>query len=229
MRNRLILCLILGIVLGLSLILADMPFAQTPQRSPDRTAVSITTESLSALTGENWDARRSATEALRNEHRKLIDALVEVVEKNDEEKLPEARAYAASLLGEWHAISAIPVLMKHLDYQVLTVRRDVREFNFEAYPCAAAISEMGPTALKPMLAELAKRKTDLKDKEVPVAAYLVVGLCGDSKQAAIDALLTAEYKFDDSLALVRTRTYIENSMGKLESLPRLRPKPAVAP
>ncbi len=172
----------------------------------------VTGKSSEKLVSGTWEERLEAAETLRSERRQLEARLVALVEHDTTVGLGSSRSVAAKLLGEFQFVSAVPTLAAHVGYEVPIAVDDLREFYMEAYPCAHAIAMMGPSAMKPTLKALATRAQPLSQKECRVAAYLIVALCDESKEEAIEAIVKAEEKYKDSKNLRPIRMQIEHFM-----------------
>lgn len=170
---------------------------------------SPTGDPLAAITSDNLEQRRKGMEALQSEHDIVIAQLISIVERNEEAGRSSPRALAAELLGNWGAISAVPALSSKLDYEVGVFLSTPSRFNMESFPCAAAIAKMGPSALKPLLRELAARDQPLTLQERKIASHLLVSLCDDSQEEAIQAIEKAERELRDSDNLRSIKRYIQ--------------------
>lgn len=162
---------------------------------------------------ENSVQRRDAANALRHQHESIVRELSVVVDADARDELFTPKELAARLLGEMGAQSAIPALTRNLDFRVLAVRTEIKEFYFDEYPCADAIRQIGPSALKQFFAEIVNRNEPLTDEQTRIAAYLVYVMCDDVKEGAIDKVREAEMRHGENAQLQRIRKYIEEVIG----------------
>ncbi len=178
------------------------------------------------LLSEVPDVRQRAQRMLSAERRLLISRLVEIVETtNGEGEFTSSRAVSAQLLGEWRAVEAVPALARHMKYKVLVAVDIAKFFYFEEYPCASAIYEMGPSALKPFFEAIAQREEPLDEEELKVAANVVYGIFEHNKGESLEAVRRAEELHGNNEQLHRIHQYIEEFLGLDKTLERQRAAP----
>lgn len=181
---------------------------------------------LSELKQLDVTRREKAADLLRTEHHHLLDALMKILDEADAAGSFARKATAANLLGDFHALEAVPTLCNHIDLEVPVFVSEPQEFYFEGHPCADAIRAMGPSALKPTLEALGTRGAALSQEDCRVAAHLIVSLCDNSKADAIKAIRKAEEQFPESKNLHPIRMQIEHFMDFHKNVERQRAEPS---
>lgn len=189
---------------AVSIILAACSDPIANQGAPTANATSPQTPEVTET-----NRRRMDIASLQHEHDEMVAQLIATIEEDHSTGYKTPRELAARTLGRWHAIETIPVLLDHITVEVTPFPVIAwKSFYLEKYPCAKAIADMGPSALRPTLTELAVRAQPLNEGEVTIAAQIVLALCDNSNEKAIQAIQEVEQTFDTPTNLASIRKHI---------------------
>jgi len=177
---------------------------------------SAITFDLQQLEGPEPDRRREAYAAMRDEHAAMIRRLENIVKSAGQRESGSTKALAAQLLGDWHALETVPALAMEMKYHAPGYTDIARLFDFDQYPCAKAIRNMGRSALQPFIASIAKRKTLLDNEEVRIASHIVYAILEYNKSETLELLQGVQAKYAESPHFAPMREYVEERIPDIE-------------
>jgi len=160
--------------------------------------VSVTTVCLSVggvlspyvtgLKSMNQQEREKAAEAIREQHQQLIQELIELAavkvkpvpskSTQDVEYIRHAAKHLAIvLLGDLHAVEAVPVLLDNLEYRnphILVFTSYLEEG--QLYPATEALSKIGMPAVGPVIDKLGKFSE--QEKGYSICCWIIKEILG---------------------------------------------------
>lgn len=171
---------------------------------------------LSQLEQPEPDRRREVCAEIRDEHAAMVRHLESIVKSAGQPESGSTKALAAQLLGEWHALETVPTLAMEMKYHAPGYTVIASLLDFDQYPCAKAIRDMGPSALRPFIEWILKRKAPLDKEEVRIASHIVYAILDYDKQKALDFLRTVEASHPESPHFAPVLQYIKERIPDRE-------------
>ncbi len=184
--------------------------ATVQERPTDRAAAGTDAlpASFSQLTSSNPDVMIAGAAQLDRQRSDLIQALLGIIDSTNS---PAVKVTAVTVLGEYRAAEAVPVLVQHLEWDQAVpggvTKRTPREVaEIVLAPVSIALQKIGMPAVAPLLARVAE--TD--DKRT---ATKCVAICG-----RIEGVDVTEFRLRALLAKETDQTRRARIQSALESL-----------
>lgn len=172
---------------------------------------------LNRLESPEPDRRREVYAELRGERAAMIRRLENMVKSEGQRESGSTKALAAQLLGDWRALEAVPTLAMEMKYHAPGFRVIASLFDFDQYPCAQAIRDMGLSALKPFVEWIAQRKAPLEEEDVRIASHIIYAILEYDKVETLNYLGQVETRYPESPRFRTMRRYIEERIPDREA------------
>jgi len=185
-----------------------------------------TDELIARLESDDVSQRSFAWGELVKRRQAMVSKLVDIVENPKASfGIEDSRDLAARLLAEFRDPKAIPVLVRNVDY--FRLGQEPLVASYKGYPCAKALSAIGPDSVKGIYTHLATHPHDarsrerlldagqpvrdpLSDKAVELFARLLHGLHWTEENSPEDVIKTvkrnrdrAQYQYDYDRVLAK--------------------------
>ncbi|MEX0714362.1 MAG: hypothetical protein WD278_18645 [Pirellulales bacterium] len=137
---------------------------------------------------ESGRVRAKAYWEMRRAHERLLDQLIEIAgTEKAVDAQGDSRFYAVHLLALYRSRKAVPVFVKHVDWEYRVPGSGGLVSPIPNHPCAVALSAYGAEAVPEIYKRLQQAEPPPSDKAIELYAWIIVGaLGGDEAVRAVE-------------------------------------------
>ncbi len=162
---------------------------------------------LTSLQSRNSRLRRTECTRTIEDHRRLVNRLVEIAEMpKDKYDSHDSRELAVELLGEFRSREALRALIRYADWQHSSPKMVSYRSFFDGYPCAKALQNFGPMARSAILDHV-QRTPPADISSTAIEVYAIIAGTDQEALRAVSARIDRGAGYKEGFERLRQGQY----------------------